>query len=64
MPVAVALGTTVGLGVFAFERTVTFLLDQVRGAPTPVMILAPSIGLVIAAAVLRIGPTPITIHRR
>ena len=58
LALAVPLGGLVGLGVFAFERSVGFLLDHVRSAPTPVMVLAPGLGLLLAALALRLGPTP------
>jgi CIC family chloride channel protein len=58
LPMAGVLGVAVGLGVFLFERIVTFVLEHVRTAPTPWMVIAPGVGLALTAAVLRIGPTP------
>ena len=58
LPVSALVGVFVGLGVFVFERLVTFLLDHVRQAPLPVMVLAPGAGLALTALVLRIGPAP------
>ncbi len=53
-----ALGVTVGLGVLAFERIVSFILVLVREAPAPLMVVAPGAGLALTAALLRVGPTP------
>lgn len=58
LPVAGLLGVAVGGGVFVFERVVTFLLDEASSAPTAVMVAAPALGLVLAAAVIRLGPAP------
>lgn len=58
VPVALVLGVGVGLGVYAFERIVGFLLDHVRSAPELIMIVAPSVGLGLAALALRLGPAP------
>ena len=44
--------------MFVFERLVTFLLEQVRTAPLPLMVVAPGVGLALTAAVLRLGPAP------
>ena len=55
---AAILGLAVGVGVYGFERTVGFLLDHVRTGPTAVMVAAPTVGLILAAAVLRLGPSP------
>jgi len=58
LAVAAILGAAVGIGVFAFERTIQFMLEHVRAAPTGVMIAAPSVGLMVTALILRLGPTP------
>lgn len=58
LPASAVLGVMVGAGVFAFERVVTLLLEQVRAAPLPLMVVAPGVGLALTAAALRIGPTP------
>ncbi len=58
LPAAAVVGVIVGLGVFAFERIVTLLLDAVRSAPPVLMAAAPAVGLVLTALVLRLGPTP------
>jgi len=44
LAVAAILGAAVGIGVFAFERTIQFMLEHVRAAPTGVMIAAPASG--------------------
>ncbi len=58
LPVSAVLGVCVGLGVYVFERMVTFLLDEVRAAPVGFMVLGPAVGLVLAAVALRLGPKP------
>lgn len=52
------LGVAVGVCVFGFEWAVEALLEQVRAAPTYVMVAAPAAGIALAALVLRIGPEP------
>lgn len=58
MVVACLVGLVVGASIVAFERLVHFVLDRVQHATTPVMVAAPAIGLVLAAAALRLGPPP------
>jgi CIC family chloride channel protein len=55
---AVPLGLAVGLGVYVFERLVVTILESVRDAPVPVMVLAPTVGLCLAAIAIRLGPEP------
>lgn len=58
LAVATVLGLVVGLGVYLFERVTVWLLDAVRDLPVGVMAAMPLLGLIGAAAVLRVGPTP------
>lgn len=52
------LGVLVGVGVDLFEVAVRRILDGVRSGPVALMVVAPAIGLVLAAAALRLGPPP------
>ena len=58
LPVSVAVGVVVGLGVYVFERVVVTLLEQVRAAPVALMVIGPSVGLVVTALIIRFGPEP------
>lgn len=58
LPIAAVLGVVVGLAVFVFERIVTAALEEVRAAPVALMVVAPGVGLALAALALRIGPEP------
>ncbi len=58
LPAAIVVGLLVGFGVYAFEFLVVEGLDAVREAPVAVMIVAPAVGLVLAALALRLGPEP------
>ncbi len=58
LPIAVLVGALVGLGVYAFEWIVSFMLEGVRSAPVALMVLAPGLGLVGAAIAVRLGNEP------
>lgn len=52
---AAATGLVTGFGVAAFERLVVeVVLDRVLDAPLPVLVVAPTAGLVVAAVALRV----------
>lgn len=55
---SVVVGLTVGWLVFVLEWLATESLDEVRRLPWWAASLAPGVGLVAAAVVLRLGPVP------
>lgn len=55
---SVLIGVLVGLGVYGFEEVANAMLDVVRGGSVALMVFSPAVGLVLAAAIIRFGPTP------
>jgi len=58
LPISVAVGIMVGVGVYVFEHVITVMLEGVRAAPVGFMVAAPALGLLVTALVLRLGPEP------